>query len=113
MPYIRRDANGKIVALLAEPAPDASEVLSLIDPEVERFLSADANVETFRALDLDFVRVTEDLIQTLIEKGVLAFTDLPHEAQQKLQARGTFRNRALEGALNLGVSGKESGSSDT
>ena len=107
MPYIRRNAAGTIVALLAEPGPDASELLSSIDPEVVRFLNAGGNAETFRALDLDFVRVTEDLIQTLIEKGVLAFTDLPHEAQQKLQARESFRGRALDGALNLGVTSEK------
>ena len=107
MPYIRRNAEGTIVALLAEPALDASENLSSIDAEVLAFLSAGGSVETFRTLDLDFVRVTEDLIQALIEKGVLAFTDLPHEAQEKLRARASFRSRVLEGALDLGVSAGE------
>ena len=101
MPYVRRNAEGAIVALLAEPAPDAGESLPSNHMEVLGFLGLSNDAAAFGALDVDFVRVTEDLIYTLIEKGLLQFTDLPREAQQKLQDRQSFRNRRLDGALDL------------
>ena len=101
MPYIRRNAEGRIVALLAEAAPDATESLPSTHLEVLAFLGVDSAAATFGALDADFVRVTEDLIYTLIEKGVIQFTDLPREAREKLDARQSFRSRRIEGALNL------------
>lgn len=101
MPYVRRNAEGRIVALLAEPAPDALELLPSAHIDVLAFLGAAGDAAAFGTLDFDFVRVTEDLIYTLIEKGVLQFTDLPLEAQRKLLARQTFRGRRIEGALDL------------
>ena len=101
MPYVRRNAEGRIVALLAEAAPDASELLPSSHLEVLAFLGVDKETAAFGVLDADFVRVTEDLIYTLIEKGVLQFTDLPREAQEKLDARLTFRSRRVEGALDI------------
>ena len=101
MPYVRRNPEGSIVALLAEPAPDALESLPSTHIEVLAFLGVGGGAATFGTLDADFVRVTEDLIYTLIEKGVLQFTDLPQEAQRKLQARQSFRGRRIEGALDL------------
>jgi hypothetical protein len=100
MPYVRRNAEGRIVALLAEAAPEALELLPSSHMEVLAFLGVGSDA-AFGSLDADFVRVTEDLIYTLIEKGLLQFTDLPTEAQQKLQARQSFRSRRLEGALDL------------
>ena len=101
MPYIRRNADGRIVALLAESEPDATELLPSSHIEVLAFLGAGSNAAAFGLLDADFVRVTEDLIHTLIEKGVLQFTDLPLEARRKLEARESFRTRPIDGALNL------------
>jgi len=101
MPYVRRNAEGAIVALLAESAPDAQELLPSNHMEVLAFLGVDGGVAAFGTLDADFVRVTEDLIYTLIEKGVLQFTDLPPDAQRKLEARESFRGRRMDGALDI------------
>ena len=101
MPYVRRNAEGAIVALLAEAEPDAAEFVPSGDAEVLAFLGIGADAAAFGTLDADFIRVTEDLIYTLIEKGLLQFTDLPPDAQRKLQARDTFRNRQIEGALDI------------
>ena len=101
MPYVRRNAEGSIVALLAEPADDAREQLPSSHGEVLAFLGLSSEAAAFGALDIDFVRVTEDLIHTLIRKGVIQFTDLPAEAQRKLEARESFRGQRFEGALDL------------
>ena len=41
--------------------------------------------------DRDMARVTEDLIQTLIERGVINFSDLPSDVQEKLRYRLLLR----------------------
>jgi len=56
--------------------------------------------QDFATLDAAFVRVLEDLIDTLIEKGALRLTDLPVAAQDKLAERKGLRQR-LNDALNL------------
>jgi hypothetical protein len=55
----------------------------------------------FARLDADFVRVLEDVIDTLIARHVINITDLPDQAQAKLFARKSFRERAGRNALDL------------
>ena len=55
----------------------------------------------FSRLDADFVRVLEDVIDALIARNVINITDLPDEAQAKLMARKTFRDRLGPAALRL------------
>lgn len=50
----------------------------------------------FSKLDADFVRVLEDLVDTLIANGTLRLTDLPIQAQQKLSQRKQQRRRLTE-----------------
>ena len=47
------------------------------------------------------MRVLEDLIDALITRHVLNITDLPAEAQVKLFARKSFRERSSRNALRL------------
>lgn len=99
MPFITRDADGRIDAIYREASPAATEALPPNHPEVLEFLGRDPG-ESFTSLDAGFIRVLEDLIDALIEKGVLRVTDLPHQAQQKLSARKGLRRR-IKGALDL------------
>ena len=57
--------------------------------------------QEFARLDADFVRVLEDVIDTLIVKNVLNITDLPEQAQAKLFARKSFRERVSKSSLRL------------
>jgi hypothetical protein len=57
--------------------------------------------EDFSRLDADFVRVLEDVIDTLIARNVINITDLPEQAQAKLFARKSFRERSGRNALRL------------
>lgn len=50
--------------------------------------------------DIEFIRVLEDLIDTLIEQGVIRLTDLPPRALEKLQERKLTRDQLRHG-LNL------------
>jgi hypothetical protein len=69
-------------------------------PEVQAFVGGGAQPE-FNQLDADFVRVIEDVIDTLIVKNVINITDLPDQAQAKLFARKSFRERVSKSSLQL------------
>ncbi|UXY14241.1 hypothetical protein N8I74_13060 [Chitiniphilus purpureus] len=91
MPYVRRNSDGRIVALFEHQEHPAQEFLSQGSPEVLGFLGVAGGGDAFSALDNDFVRVIEDLIDVLMQKNLLALTDLPAEAQVKLLARRRLR----------------------
>ena len=46
------------------------------------------------------MRVLEDVVQLLIDKGVILFTDLPESAQEKMLYRQRLRSK-MGGNLNL------------
>jgi hypothetical protein len=102
MPYVTRNAAGSIESLHREPGPHAQEFVGADDAEVRRFLGlATAPPDDFGRLDADFVRVIEDVIDTLIVRNVINITDLPEQAQAKLFARKSFRERATRNSLRL------------
>jgi hypothetical protein len=101
MPYIRRDTEGRIASLHRDDAA-AAEFLADEHPEVQSFVGNTGNArEDFSRLDADFVRVIEDVIDTLIVKNILNITDLPEQAQAKLFARKSFRERVSKSSLRL------------
>lgn len=97
--YVIRNADGAIQAVARQALP-ASEPVDERDPELMLFLNGGVSPPGFDAADAEFVRVLEDLIDTLISKNVIRHTDLPPAAQQKLVKRKGLRNR-MQGALNL------------
>lgn len=100
MPYVTRNAKGAIASLMREPRPDSPEFIAADHPDVTAFLGGAGGAD-FGRLDADFVRVLEDVIDTLIVKNILNITDLPAEAQAKLFARRSFRERASRNPLQL------------
>jgi len=48
---------------------------------------------TRRELDVDLVRVLEDVVDLLVARGIFRFTDLPDSAQQKLLFRKNLRSK--------------------
>lgn len=54
----------------------------------------------FSALDEDFIRVLEDVIDALLNNGALRLTDLPPQAIEKLNQRKKARQR-LRNSLDL------------
>jgi hypothetical protein len=101
MPYVHRNAFGQIDSLHKNAAPEAHEFVADEHPDVQAFVGRPAAPEDFSRLDADFVRVIEDVIDTLIMKNVLNITDLPAEAQAKLFARKSFRERVTRNSLRL------------
>jgi hypothetical protein len=101
MPYVQRDLHGAIEAVHRRPQPQASEFLEASDPELLAFFADAREPENFARLDASFVRVSEDLIDVLIAKHLITITDLPPEAQAKLFARKSFRERSAGQAPRL------------
>lgn len=102
MPFVRRQADGRIDSLHRSSGDGHGEFLPDTHPEVQAFVGNDsASREDFSRLDADFVRVLEDVIDTLIVKNVLNITDLPEQAQAKLFARKSFRERVSKSSLRL------------
>lgn len=95
MPYIKRDDNGRIVALLNQAQPDCTEQLPSHHKEVAEFLANEENSSVLKALensDREIARVTEDLIYLLVSKQIILFTELPMPVQKKLLAREKLRS---------------------
>ncbi len=99
MPYVTRDADGHVESLHRHPTDRASEFLDDRHPDVLGFVGGDD--PGFSRLDADFVRVIEDLVDVLLSKNILNITDLPAEAQAKLFARKSFREKASKNSLHL------------
>lgn len=95
MLYVERDKDGKIIALHNKPNPNAGEQKSLMDEEILDFLSKNADTDPwiqFLSLsDTGIIRILEDLIDLLIRKNVILFTELPEDAQLKIRERKRVR----------------------
>jgi hypothetical protein len=94
-----RNEDGSI-ASLSRSERAGGELLADDHPDVLAFFGRPADTSSFTNADAEFVRVLEDLIDTLIIKNVIRHTDLPAAAQQKITRRKGLRNR-MQGALNL------------
>ena len=94
MLYIERDADGRIVSIRQHADRPGMEQKASIDAEVLAFLGCDTTEELIHVLsatDMDVIRILEDLVELLVRKNVIIFTELPLEAQQKLQLRRQIR----------------------
>jgi hypothetical protein len=101
MPYIRRGLDGSIESLHRYDT-GGMEFLPEGHRELMAFIGhSAASPSEFGRLDADFVRVIEDVIDTLIVKNIINITDLPGEAQAKLFARKSFRERVARNSLRL------------
>ena len=93
MPYVYRDAQGAIAAVYDQPV-DGGEEVAVDDPALTAFIQKNLPTvpsDEWVQSDLALARVMEDLIEILIDKKVLMFTDFPEGAQKKLLERRGFR----------------------
>jgi len=95
MPFVRRDELGVVVAVSREPAAGCSEELATDDPAVSEFLvEISRERSSLDASDQNLIRVVEDVVDLLIAKGLVLFTELPADAQQKIMRRQKMRSEA-------------------
>jgi len=100
MPYVKRDDNGRVVAVSLVADTDFVEELAEDSAELSAFLSPASGAGSLDDTDQGFVRVLEDVVELLIDKGVILFTELPQSAQGKILARQQLRSE-LAGRLDL------------
>ncbi|MGH1472633.1 MAG: hypothetical protein ACRBCS_15735 [Cellvibrionaceae bacterium] len=106
MPYVNRGDDGKIVAVSDQVIAGCTESIDNTDAELNEFISEVASEKLtvdsarFFQSDMEFIRVMEDLINVLIDKHIICFTDLPDMAQQKVSHRKSIR-AALSEQIDL------------
>ena len=110
MPYVDRDTDGRIKALILSASASA-EFLPAEHPEVLQFLVSPAGQGSghlephgldLLLSDLKLIRVIEDVIDLLIAKGVIIFSDLPAPVQQKILQKRGKREKMFGGGDLLG-----------
>lgn len=94
----RRDAQGRIVALTRQALNEknsemgAWQAVAADSAEVDAFIrDVSDQAQALSQTDIGLARVLEDLIDALINRGLLHFTDLPEPAQAKLLERRETR----------------------
>lgn len=101
--FVSRNADGEILTVSKVYTDRTSEELPDESPELALFFGAASEPQRellpLQASDLDTIRVLEDLIDLLIVKGAIAFTDFPEAAQRKLRRRQALRKTVRD--LNL------------
>jgi hypothetical protein len=106
MPYVQRNAQGRIVAVAAQETALAAEWLAEDAAELVAFVceiapqnacgaqaapGEQSTVQALTASDLALIRVVEDVIDLLIDQSMMRFTDLPVAVQEKLMQRRSLR----------------------
>ncbi|MFT7287621.1 MAG: hypothetical protein ACI87W_001735 [Halieaceae bacterium] len=91
MAFVQRGSSEEIVAVSREPQPGFLESIADDDPELREFLVGVGQISDLARTDLEFVRVLEDLLDILMSKNVLLFTELPERAQAKILERQALR----------------------
>lgn len=100
MPYVSRNATGSVSGIFLSSHPQAMESLPSDHPDIVQFFGDDlpkilgnsALMDLTRS-DIEFIRVIEDVIDLLISKDILMFTDLPEKAREKILSRKDARGR--------------------
>ncbi len=98
MLYVERAEDGKITALYNSPRPDAGEQKTVMDEEILDFLHKTISADTRKMLlalsDMGIIRLLEDLIDLLIQKNIILFTELPEQARERITERKRLRETA-------------------
>lgn len=93
--YVKRNDQGEIIALSKVPDNNFSEQLPDNTPELVQFIQGGKPAEqlALEQTDQTMARVLEDVVNLLVEQGVIRFTDLPGAAQNKLLTRRELRGK--------------------
>jgi len=98
--YVNRDSQGQISQVSRSANAQCQEFVSPESAELQRFINAETHESALlRQSDMEFVRVLEDVITLLMDRGVIRFTDLPEKAQEKLLDRQSLRKRVNDVGL--------------
>ena len=102
--YVKRNAQGLVVAVSVEPLDGFESATASAEELAANMEQSVAPQNRLEESDRDVVRVLDDLINLLVEKNTIRFTDLPLAAQRKLLERKGLRR----GGSHLGLLGEDS-----
>ena len=95
MAYVLRNDQGTIIAASSTVQVDQDwQQIENKHPEYIAFIEAELKQHAaFRESDIQLARVLEDLIEILIERNLIQFTDFPSAAQKRLNDRQSMRSK--------------------
>lgn len=95
MAYVLRNDQGSIIAASSTVQVDQHwQWVENKHPEYVAFIEAELKQHAaFRESDIQLARVLEDLIEVLIERNLIQFTDFPSAAQKRLNDRQSMRSK--------------------
>ena len=99
MIYVKRDATGQVTAISKEAMEGFEQTDESAASEIEEMLASSSD-SLFQNSDLEFIRVLDDVIDLLISKNLVLFTELPEVVQEKYTQRTQMRERRRD-SLNL------------
>lgn len=95
MVYVQRDEQGRLLRVEYTPFDGMSGVLAVENEELHNWLATKeevkARLDRLNNSDLELVRVLEDVVIVLVERGIIQYTDLPEAARSKLDERAVAR----------------------
>jgi hypothetical protein len=93
MAYVLKNEQGNVIAASVEQQTgEGWQQVENNDKAYLTFLEAQlASNSAFRESDIQLARVLEDLINILIERNLVQFTDFPSAAQKRLNDRQSMR----------------------
>jgi len=99
MLYATRNTEGNIIGISDAPS-DSAEPIANDHKDVKAYFSRHYNDFTPDAFldssDSGTTRILDDLVDLLVKKHIIMFTELPSEAQQKLISRRVVRSLMKE-----------------
>ena len=103
MIYIEKDDSGNIRRVAPEPFEGMTGSMEGSAEDVAAWLAREdvrSRLHRLKESDLELVRVLEDVVSVLVERGVIRYTDLPEAARVKLDQRAVARAE-IEGLSSL------------
>jgi len=93
--YIKRNAAGELIAVSKIAHPDFVDAIADDAQDLLVFMQQEKTAEqlALEQTDQTMARVLEDVVNLLVEQGVIRFTDLPDAAQHKLLNRRELRGK--------------------
>jgi hypothetical protein len=105
MLYVERDTEGRIIAMHSTPRSNAAEAKTVVDEEILDFLNKTVSADSRKLLlslsDMGIIRLLEDLIDLLIQKNIIFFTELPEQAQERIRERKRLRESITSQSLTV------------
>ena len=81
MPYVRRDATGRIESVHRASAADAAEYLDSLDPELQSFLRDEFGAPAATQYPVELLVVLEEGLRLFLAKGLVTIEELSKDAQ--------------------------------